>query len=48
MQYAIELYYDKETEQSLANLVQLVADKKLSTTFFGMENKTTSYIGLFQ
>lgn len=31
MQYAIELYFDKETEQNLANLAQSVADKKLST-----------------
>ena len=33
MQYAIELYFDKETEQNLANLAQLVADRKLSTKF---------------
>ena len=31
MQYAIELYFDKEAEQNLANLAQSVADKKLST-----------------
>ena len=31
MQYAIELYFDKEAEQKLANLAQSVADKKLST-----------------
>ena len=33
MQYAIELYFDIETEQKLTNLAQLVADKKLSTKF---------------
>ena len=33
MQYAIELYYDKETEQKLFNLAKRVADEKLSTKF---------------
>ena len=34
MQYAIELYYDKETEQKLFNLAKRVADEKLSTKFW--------------
>lgn len=33
MQYAIELYYDKEIEQKLFNLAKRVADVKLSTKF---------------
>lgn len=33
MKYAIELYYDKETEQKLFNLAKRVADEKLSTKF---------------
>ena len=33
MQYAIELYYDKETEQKLYTLAKRVADEKLSTKF---------------
>lgn len=33
MQYAIELYYDKETEQKLFDLTYRVVDEKLSTKF---------------
>lgn len=33
MQYAIELYYDKETESKLFSLAQKIADEKLSTKF---------------
>ena len=33
MQYAIELYYDKETEQKLFDLTHRMADEKLSTKF---------------
>ncbi|MBO5166361.1 MAG: 2'-5' RNA ligase family protein [Lachnospiraceae bacterium] len=33
MQYAIELYYDKETEQKLFNLANRIAEEKLSTKF---------------
>ncbi len=33
MQYAIELYYDKETEQKLFNLAKRIADEKLSTKY---------------
>jgi len=44
MQYAIELYYDKETEQKLYNLAKRVADEKLSTKF--MEWKTRSHLTL--
>lgn len=44
MQYAIELYYDKETEQKLCNLAKRVADEKLSTKF--MEWKTRPHLTL--
>ena len=44
MQYAIELYFDKESEQNLANLAQLVADRKLSTKF--LEWKTRPHLTL--
>ena len=44
MQYAIELYYDKETEQKLYNLAKRVADEKLSTKF--MEWKTRPHLTL--
>ena len=33
MQYAIELYFDKETENKLFHLAQRVADENLSTKF---------------
>ena len=33
MQYAIELYFDKETEAKLMRLAQRVADENLSTKF---------------
>ena len=44
MQYAIELYYDKETEQKLYNLAKGVADEKLSTKF--MEWTTRPHLTL--
>lgn len=44
MQYAIELYYDKETEQKLFNLTHRVADEKLSTKF--LEWKTRPHLTL--
>ncbi len=44
MQYAIELYYDQETEQALYNLAKRVADEKLSTRF--MEWKTRPHLTL--
>ena len=44
MKYAIELYYDKETEQKLYNLSKRVADEKLSTKF--MEYKTRPHLTL--
>lgn len=44
MQYAIELYYDKETEQKLSNLTHRVADEKLSTKF--LEWKTRPHLTL--
>ena len=39
MQYAIELYYDKETEQKLFNLAKRVADEKLSTKFLDWKTR---------
>lgn len=39
MQYAIELYYDKETEQKLSDLSQRVADEKLSTKFLEWQTR---------
>ena len=44
MKYAIELYYDKETEQKLFNLAKRVADEKLSTKF--LEWKTRPHLGM--
>lgn len=44
MQYAIELYYDEETEKKLSALVQKVADEKLSTKF--LEWKTRPHLTL--
>ena len=31
MQYAVELYYDKETESRLFELSKMIADRKIST-----------------
>lgn len=44
MQYAIELYYDKETEKRLFDLAQKVADEKISTKF--LEWKTRPHLTL--
>lgn len=44
MQYAIELYYDMETEEKLYALSKKVADAKLSTKF--MEWKTRPHLTL--
>ena len=44
MQYAIELYFDKETEKILFQLAQRVADEKLSTKF--LEWKTRPHLTL--
>ncbi len=44
MQYAIELYYDKETEQKLLDLANRVAEEKLSTKF--LEWKTRPHLTL--
>lgn len=44
IQYAIELYYDRETEQKLYNLAKRVADEKLSTKF--IEWKTRPHLTL--
>ncbi len=44
MKYAIELYFDKETEKKLLDLAQKIADMKISTKFF--EWKTRPHITL--
>ena len=44
MQYAIELYFDQETEKALFRLAQRVAEEKLSTKF--MEWKTRPHLTL--
>lgn len=44
MRYAIELYYDRETEHKLFNLAKRVADEKLSTKF--LECKTRPHLTL--
>lgn len=44
MQYAIELYFDEETEKKLLRLAQRVADENLSTKF--LEWKTRPHITL--
>ena len=44
MQYAIELYYDKETEKKLFDIAQKIADEKISTRF--LEWKTRPHLTL--
>lgn len=44
MKYAIELYFDKETEQKLNQLSQKIADEKISTKF--LEWKTRPHLTL--
>ena len=44
MKYAIELYYDKETEEKIFNLAKRVADEKLSMKFW--EWKTRPHLTL--
>ena len=44
MKYAIELYFDKETEKKLLHLVQRLADENLSTKF--LEWKTRPHLTL--
>ena len=47
MQYAIELYFDKATEQNLSHLAQRVADENISTMFLKWETRPHLNIGLF-
>lgn len=44
MQYAIELYYDKETENKLFELAKKIADEGISTKF--LEWKTRPHLTL--
>ena len=42
MRYAIEMYFDKETEEKIMRLAQKIADAGLSTKY--LEWKTSSMI----
>ncbi len=44
MQYAIELYYDRETESKLFDLAEKIAEEKISTRF--LEWKTRPHLTL--
>ena len=44
MKYAVEMYFDKETEKELSGLAQRVADENLSTKF--LEWKTRPHLTL--
>ncbi len=44
MQYAVELYFDEETEKKLFGLAQRIADEKISTKF--LEYKTRPHLTL--
>ena len=44
MTYAIEMYFDKETEEKIMSLAKKVADAGLSTKF--LEWKTRSHVTL--
>lgn len=44
MQYAVELYYDEETEKKLYGLAKRIADEKISTKF--LEWKTRPHLTL--
>lgn len=44
MQYAIELYYDEETEKKLFDLAKKISDEKISTKF--LEWKTRPHLTL--
>lgn len=47
MQYAIELYYDMETEEKLYVLSKKGSCCEVKQKVYGMENQTASYISLF-
>lgn len=47
MQYAIELYFDKETEQKLFELAQKVADNNISTKFLQWKTRPHVTLGCF-
>lgn len=44
MQYAVELYFDKETENKLLSLANVIAEKGISTKF--LEWKTRPHLTL--
>ena len=44
MQYAVELYYDEETQNKISALAEMIAQKKISTKF--LEWKTRPHLGL--
>ena len=39
MKYAVELYFDQETEKKLSALAQRVADERLSTGFLAWKTR---------
>lgn len=47
MQYAVELYYDEETQNKISALAEMIAQKKISTKFLEWENTTAPYFGVF-
>lgn len=44
MQYAVELYYDEETQNKISALAEMIAQKKISTKF--LEWKTRPHLTL--
>ena len=44
MQYAVELYYDEETQNKISALAEMIAQKKISTKF--LEWKTRPHLSL--
>lgn len=46
MQYAVELYYDEETQNKISALAEMIAQKN-QYKIFRVENTTTPYFGVF-
>lgn len=47
MQYAVELYYDEETEKKIFSLAQKIADEKISTKFLEWKTRPHLTLGCF-
>lgn len=41
MQYAVELYYDEETQNKISALAEMIAQKKISTKFLEWKHDRT-------